>query len=277
MHLARVVGWKEGEKPTVADGLKIEALATGLQHPRSLYILPNGDVLVVQSKQPWPSRSTARRTWSWAGSSPGSLRGGDSRAEQPHHAAARRQRRRQARDAKRLPRSPQLALRRGAGRQRPLRRQYRCDRSLSLHDRRYEDHRARHRADAASGRPHRPPLDQKPGRKPGRVAALRRRRVEQQHHRERHRGGDEPCRHLGGRTGNRPLAHLRERPAQPERLDLRAGKRRAVDRGQRARRTWPQSRARLYDLGEGRRASTAGPTAITASISTRAYSRSVRS
>jgi hypothetical protein len=32
-HLARVVGWKEGEKPTVADGLKIEALATGLQGP----------------------------------------------------------------------------------------------------------------------------------------------------------------------------------------------------------------------------------------------------
>ena len=54
MHLARVVGWKEGEKLTVADGLKIEALATGLQHPRSVYVLPNGDVLVVQSKQPWP-------------------------------------------------------------------------------------------------------------------------------------------------------------------------------------------------------------------------------
>ena len=55
MHLARVVGWKEGEKPTVADGLKIEALATGLQHPRSVYVLPNGDVLVVQSRQPWPN------------------------------------------------------------------------------------------------------------------------------------------------------------------------------------------------------------------------------
>src|SRR6476619_5134167 len=54
MHLARVVGWKESEKPTVADGLKIEALATGLQHPRSVYVLPNGDVLVVQSRQPWP-------------------------------------------------------------------------------------------------------------------------------------------------------------------------------------------------------------------------------
>jgi glucose/arabinose dehydrogenase len=36
MHIARVVGWKEGETPTVAPGLKIQALATGLQHPRSL-------------------------------------------------------------------------------------------------------------------------------------------------------------------------------------------------------------------------------------------------
>ena len=52
MHLASVVGWKEGEKPTVAEGLRIEALATGLEHPRSLYVLPNGDVLVVESKAP---------------------------------------------------------------------------------------------------------------------------------------------------------------------------------------------------------------------------------
>ena len=34
------------------QGLKIEALATDLQHPRSLYVLPNGDVLVVESKSP---------------------------------------------------------------------------------------------------------------------------------------------------------------------------------------------------------------------------------
>jgi glucose/arabinose dehydrogenase len=52
MNLARVVGWKEHETPTVAPGLKIEPLATGLQHPRSLYTLPNGDVLVVESKAP---------------------------------------------------------------------------------------------------------------------------------------------------------------------------------------------------------------------------------
>ncbi|MBX6323516.1 MAG: sorbosone dehydrogenase family protein [Rhodospirillaceae bacterium] len=52
MRLAPVVGWKEGETPTVAPGLRIEALATGLQHPRSLYVLPNGDILVVESKSP---------------------------------------------------------------------------------------------------------------------------------------------------------------------------------------------------------------------------------
>ena len=58
MHLSSVVGWKNGERPTVAPGLKIEALATGLQHPRSLYMLPNGDVLVVESKAPPPQPIT---------------------------------------------------------------------------------------------------------------------------------------------------------------------------------------------------------------------------
>ncbi len=52
MHLAKVVGWKQGEAPTVAPGLKIEALAQNLQHPRSIYVLPNGDILVVESKSP---------------------------------------------------------------------------------------------------------------------------------------------------------------------------------------------------------------------------------
>ena len=52
MHLSSVIGWKQGEKPTVAAGLKVEALATGLEHPRSVYVLPNGDVLIVESKAP---------------------------------------------------------------------------------------------------------------------------------------------------------------------------------------------------------------------------------
>lgn len=52
MHLSSVRGWHQGEKPTVAAGLKIEALASGLEHPRSVYVLPNGDVLIVESKAP---------------------------------------------------------------------------------------------------------------------------------------------------------------------------------------------------------------------------------
>ncbi|MDF3813824.1 MULTISPECIES: sorbosone dehydrogenase family protein [Rhodopseudomonas] len=52
MNLAPIIGWKQDETPQVPQGMKIAALATGLQHPRSLYVLPNGDVLVVESKKP---------------------------------------------------------------------------------------------------------------------------------------------------------------------------------------------------------------------------------
>ena len=52
MHLAPVVGWQPGETPKAASGLRIQALATGLQHPRSVYTLPNGDILVVESIGP---------------------------------------------------------------------------------------------------------------------------------------------------------------------------------------------------------------------------------
>ncbi|GLR95022.1 MULTISPECIES: PQQ-dependent sugar dehydrogenase [Bradyrhizobium] len=52
IHIARIVGWKKDETPTVAQALQAKAFATGLQHPRSLYVLPNGDVLVVESKAP---------------------------------------------------------------------------------------------------------------------------------------------------------------------------------------------------------------------------------
>ncbi len=52
MRIAPVVGWKDGETPSVATGLQIKALASGLNHPRSVYTLPNGDVLVVESVAP---------------------------------------------------------------------------------------------------------------------------------------------------------------------------------------------------------------------------------
>ncbi len=52
MHLASITGWKPGETPKVPAGMRVQALATGLEHPRSVYTLPNGDVLVVESRSP---------------------------------------------------------------------------------------------------------------------------------------------------------------------------------------------------------------------------------
>jgi glucose/arabinose dehydrogenase len=44
-------GWSEGQKPVVAPGLKVNAFATGLKHPRWINVLPNGDVLVAEASQ----------------------------------------------------------------------------------------------------------------------------------------------------------------------------------------------------------------------------------
>lgn len=52
LTVAEVVGWQEGETPTVPEGLSIAAYATGLANPRTVHTLPNGDVLVVQSRGP---------------------------------------------------------------------------------------------------------------------------------------------------------------------------------------------------------------------------------
>lgn len=52
MQVPAKAGWKQGQAPTVAAGLKIEKIASGLMHPRQLLALPNGDVLVVESNGP---------------------------------------------------------------------------------------------------------------------------------------------------------------------------------------------------------------------------------
>ncbi len=52
LKVAAVVGWAEGEMPTVPEGLAITAYATDLVNPRTVHTLPNGDVLVIQSRGP---------------------------------------------------------------------------------------------------------------------------------------------------------------------------------------------------------------------------------
>jgi glucose/arabinose dehydrogenase len=52
MQVPKRVGWQNGATPKVADGLKIEAIASDLSHPRQVYGLPNGDILVAESNSP---------------------------------------------------------------------------------------------------------------------------------------------------------------------------------------------------------------------------------
>jgi glucose/arabinose dehydrogenase len=52
LKVAEVVGWKDGQSPTVPDGLTVTVYAKDLVSPRMVRPLPNGDVLVVQSRAP---------------------------------------------------------------------------------------------------------------------------------------------------------------------------------------------------------------------------------
>ena len=52
INVADVDRWNAGEKPVAAAGLTVERYAEGLDHPRNLYVLPNGDVLVAETNSP---------------------------------------------------------------------------------------------------------------------------------------------------------------------------------------------------------------------------------
>ncbi|MFT8541798.1 PQQ-dependent sugar dehydrogenase [Acetobacter sp.] len=60
VNIANPIGWRKGEHPTPAPGLGVTAFATGLDHPRWLYVLPNGDVLVAQSNSPGTDIQTVK-------------------------------------------------------------------------------------------------------------------------------------------------------------------------------------------------------------------------
>jgi glucose/arabinose dehydrogenase len=52
VNVAAAVGWTDTAAPKPAPGLRVNALARGLDHPRWVYTLPNGDVLVAESNKP---------------------------------------------------------------------------------------------------------------------------------------------------------------------------------------------------------------------------------
>jgi glucose/arabinose dehydrogenase len=52
IKVAQAKGWTAGATPRAAAGTRVNAFAAGLDHPRFLYVLPNGDVLVAETNAP---------------------------------------------------------------------------------------------------------------------------------------------------------------------------------------------------------------------------------
>jgi glucose/arabinose dehydrogenase len=64
VNVAPARPWRDGETPTPAAGLQVTALADGLDHPRWLHVLPNGDVLVAETNAPpRPDEGKGFKAW----------------------------------------------------------------------------------------------------------------------------------------------------------------------------------------------------------------------
>ena len=64
VNIAPAMGWPSGTQPTAAAGVRVSAFASGLDHPRWLLVLPNGDVLVAESNAP-PKPDSAKGIKDW--------------------------------------------------------------------------------------------------------------------------------------------------------------------------------------------------------------------
>ncbi|HEY0014461.1 MAG TPA: sorbosone dehydrogenase family protein [Allosphingosinicella sp.] len=65
INIAPAASWPEGRTPTAAAGLAVNAFAAGLDHPRWLLALPNGDVLVAESNKPAPPEGEGGGVKGW--------------------------------------------------------------------------------------------------------------------------------------------------------------------------------------------------------------------
>ena len=64
VNVAPAIGWPAGTKPVGAPGTNVSALATNLDHPRWINVLPNGDVLVAETNAP-PKPDDGRSIRGW--------------------------------------------------------------------------------------------------------------------------------------------------------------------------------------------------------------------
>ena len=68
VHIAPARGWDKDGAPVAAAGFRVQAFALGLDHPRWLYVLPNGDVLVAETnapKRPEDEKGIRGRVMKW--------------------------------------------------------------------------------------------------------------------------------------------------------------------------------------------------------------------
>jgi glucose/arabinose dehydrogenase len=63
VDIAPARGWPDGVAPNPASGLAVTAFARGLDHPRWLFVLPNGDVLVAETNAPQRDERTGLKTF----------------------------------------------------------------------------------------------------------------------------------------------------------------------------------------------------------------------
>ena len=59
-------GWSPGQMPIAAPGLKVNAFAAGLDHPRWIEVLPNGDVLIAEADESGPAAPGRSSTTPWS-------------------------------------------------------------------------------------------------------------------------------------------------------------------------------------------------------------------
>ena len=172
VNVVSAIGWSGAETPEPAPGLQVAAFARGLDHPRWLYVLPNGDVLVAETNappRPEDDKGVRGRLFRHfqkkaGGAAPSANRitllrdaDGDGVAEVAH----------------RVPAGPAFPVRHGAGRRRALRGQHRRGGEGAVPARapRRIDVAARQGARAA-GRPAQSSLDQEHHRQPAMARKL---------------------------------------------------------------------------------------------------------
>lgn len=63
VQIAKPVGWEEGDAPQAAEGLAVGRFAQGLDHPRVLQALPNGDILVTLTRSPKSEEDGGITAW----------------------------------------------------------------------------------------------------------------------------------------------------------------------------------------------------------------------